>query len=79
VGGMIEVRIADSGRGMSDDAVARMFEPFYTTKPSGTGLGMPLCRMIVEAHGGRIWAEPGVEGQSGATIAFTLRAAGREG
>lgn len=72
-GEMVEVRIGDTGPGMSNDQIARLFEPFFTTKPTGTGLGMPLCQMIVEAHGGEIWAEPG---QEGATIAFTLPAAG---
>ena len=57
---------------VTGDQIARLFEPFFTTKAAGTGLGMPLCQMIVEAHGGEIWAEPGAEG---ATIAFTLPAA----
>ncbi|MCW3848779.1 ATP-binding protein [Sphingomonas sp. LB-2] len=75
-GRMVEVRVADTGPGFGEGEIAQLFEPFYTTKPAGTGLGLPLCRMIVEAHGGRIWAERGGEG---ATIAFTLRAADAEG
>lgn len=75
-GAMVEVRIADTGPGLSEDEIARLFEPFYTTKPTGTGLGMPLCRMIVEAHGGRIRAEPRPKEEgAGATIVFTLQAA----
>jgi signal transduction histidine kinase len=71
-GSMVLVRIADTGPGLSDDAIARLFEPFFTTKPTGTGLGMPLCRTIVEALGGRLWAEPNPEG---AMLCFTLPAA----
>jgi signal transduction histidine kinase len=74
-GPMVAVRIADTGPGLSQESLGRLFEPFYTTKPAGTGLGLALCRTIVEAHGGRIWAE---RGQPGTTIAFTLRMADGE-
>ena len=53
----IVVRIEDNGPGLSAEALERVFEPHFTTKPAGLGLGMPICKMIVEAHGGRMWAE----------------------
>ncbi len=52
----VEVRVADSGPGLSQEQMARMFEPFYTTKTSGTGLGMAIVRRIIEAHDGEISA-----------------------
>ena len=75
-GAMVEVRVTDTGPGIDEDQTGQLFEPFYTTKSTGTGLGLPLCRMIVEAHGGRIWAEAH---DGGTTIVFTLPAAGGEG
>lgn len=71
-GAMVLVRVTDTGPGLSDDAIARLFEPFFTTKATGTGLGMPLCRTIVEAQGGQLWAEPNPDG---AMLCFTLPAA----
>ena len=57
LGESIVVRIEDNGPGLSVDALKRVFEPHFTTKATGLGLGMPICKTIVEAHGGRIWAE----------------------
>jgi C4-dicarboxylate-specific signal transduction histidine kinase len=57
LGEEIVVQILDSGPGISDYALARLFEPLFTTKEAGIGLGMPICRTIVEAHGGNLWAE----------------------
>jgi C4-dicarboxylate-specific signal transduction histidine kinase len=54
-GRTVELSIRDSGPGLPDDTTA-MFEPFYTTKPKGMGLGLPIVRTIVEAHGGSIIA-----------------------
>jgi two-component system sensor histidine kinase TtrS len=71
---MVEVAVRDSGPGLEEEALARMFEPFFTTKPDGLGLGLSICRTIVERHGGRIWAES-VRGV-GATIRFALPAEG---
>jgi len=54
----VVVAIADSGPGIDPQVVGRIFEPFYTTKPQGTGMGLAISRSIIEAHGGRLWAEP---------------------
>jgi signal transduction histidine kinase len=55
--------------GLDEQTRARIFEPFFTTKPSGTGMGLSICRSIIEAHAGRIWAEPLTRG---AAFHFTL-------
>jgi PAS domain S-box-containing protein len=55
--GLIRLAVEDSGAGITEDAVGRMFEPFFTTKSSGIGMGLAICRRIVEGHGGRIGAE----------------------
>jgi two-component system sensor kinase FixL len=69
---MVEVAISDTGPGINPDVVERLFEPFFTTKPQGMGVGLSISRTIVEAHGGRIWVEPG--DKAGAIFRFTLRA-----
>jgi PAS domain S-box-containing protein len=66
--GTVEVEVRDFGRGLSDPE--RIFEAFYTTKPDGMGMGLAICRSIVEAHCGRLWAENVETG--GASIAFSL-------
>jgi signal transduction histidine kinase len=53
------VSIADTGRGIESSNVNRIFEPLFTTKPRGMGMGLSICRSIIENHGGRIWADPG--------------------
>jgi PAS domain S-box-containing protein len=64
----VEVEVRDGGRGLSDPE--RIFEAFYTTKPDGMGMGLAICRSIVEAHRGRLWAENVETG--GASITFSL-------
>ena len=64
------VTVRDSGPGLNPQSVDRLFEAFYTTKPEGVGMGLAICRSIIEAHGGRLWAtanEP-----RGAVFQFTL-------
>jgi signal transduction histidine kinase len=52
----VQVTIEDSGTGLDPNAMDKIFDPFYTTKPSGMGMGLAICRSILEAHGGRLWA-----------------------
>ncbi|MEE3101512.1 MAG: PAS domain-containing protein, partial [Pseudomonadota bacterium] len=67
----VRVEVSDRGKGIA--APERIFEPFFTTKEKGMGMGLAICRSIVESHGGRLWTEAG-EGQ-GAVFVFTLPAA----
>jgi len=66
------VAMRDSGPGLAPASPEHLFEPFYTTKPSGLGMGLPICRSIIEAHGGRLWATANVP--RGAVFQFTLPA-----
>jgi len=59
---MVRLSIVDTGPGLSPEVAAKLFQPFVTTKPQGMGVGLSICRTIVEAHGGQIWAEPGPGG-----------------
>jgi len=56
----VSVEVRDSGPGFASADLDRVFEAFYTTKPSGLGLGLSICRSIIEAHNGRLWASPNV-------------------
>jgi PAS domain S-box-containing protein len=68
------VAVQDSGPGLEALMLERVFESFYTTKPTGFGLGLSICRSIIEAHGGRLWASKNQ--RRGATFQFTLPGAG---
>ena len=69
-GDMIEVAVRDAGPGLPADQMDKAFEPFHSTKPKGMGMGLSISRTIIEAHGGRLWAEP--DSGHGATFRFTL-------
>jgi PAS domain S-box-containing protein len=69
----ILVAIHDSGPGIDPEQLQRAFEPFYTTKTSGLGMGLSICRSIIDAHGGRLWAD--ANEPRGAVFQFTLPAA----
>jgi two-component system sensor kinase FixL len=68
-GGEAVVRVADTGPGLAPAQVARLFEPFMTTKKTGMGVGLSICRTIIDAHGGRIW----IEETPGGGATFVLR------
>jgi two-component system sensor kinase FixL len=71
-GGTVRVAVRDSGVGIPENTLDRVFEPFYSTKPAGMGMGLSITRSILEAHGGRIWAANNPD--RGASIWFTLPA-----
>jgi two-component system, LuxR family, sensor kinase FixL len=75
-GGLVEVSVADTGPGISPEIAAQLFQPFITTKREGMGVGLSISRTIVEAHGGKLWAEANPGG--GAVFRFTLRALAEE-
>jgi C4-dicarboxylate-specific signal transduction histidine kinase len=72
----IGITVADSGPGISDEVASRLFQPFVTTKRQSMGLGLSICRSIVEAHGGQLWNEPGASG--GTVFRFTVPTVDRD-
>jgi len=75
--GTVRITVQDSGPGLNPETFDRLFDPFYTTKANGMGMGLSICRSIVEAHDGRIWASP--TAGSGSTFHFILPGAGDRG
>jgi two-component system, LuxR family, sensor kinase FixL len=69
-GDMAVVSVSDTGPGLAPEAAERLFQPFFTTKATGMGVGLSISRTIVEAHGGRIWTEPNPGG--GAVFLFRI-------
>jgi signal transduction histidine kinase len=68
--GRILVSVQDSGVGIDPEQIDRMFNAFFTTKPDGMGMGLSICRSIIEAHGGELWVLPNE--RPGATFEFTV-------
>jgi len=68
--GVITISVADSGPGIAPELADRLFQPFVTTKAQGMGVGLSICRSIVEAHSGRLWVEANPEG--GTIFRFTV-------
>ena len=69
--GRVDLDVIDNGSGMDEQTLSRVFEAFFSTKPTGSGLGLATVKRIVEAHGGRIWLE---DGHPGTRVRFTLPA-----
>ncbi|MBI2276808.1 MAG: PAS domain S-box protein [Dechloromonas sp.] len=67
---MLEITVADQGHGLAEEDIEKIFAPFYTTKPEGMGIGLAICRSIIEFHQGRLWVEPRREG--GTVFRFTV-------
>ena len=74
--GFVTIRVEDTGPGISEAVAPQLFQPFVTSKKAGMGIGLSICRTIIEAHGGRIWCEAGEDG--GALFQFTLPQAGAD-
>jgi signal transduction histidine kinase len=68
--GLLQISVRDTGPGLPATQEEQIFEHFYTTKPQGSGMGLAICRSIIESHGGRLWAAP--NGDRGACFHFTL-------
>jgi two-component system sensor kinase FixL len=73
---MVKVAVRDRGTGLGTDKLDKIFQPFYTTKRDGLGMGLSISRSIIDVHGGRLWAENNPK--QGATFYFTVPVAGGE-
>jgi C4-dicarboxylate-specific signal transduction histidine kinase len=71
--GEVVVAVRDSGSGLPANHMGKLFDSFFTTKPNGMGMGLPISRSIIEAHGGKLWATPNPTG--GTTFQFALASA----
>lgn len=74
--GLVEVSVRDTGTGIAPEVAAQLFQPFVTTKQHGMGVGLSICRTIIESHGGKITVES--EPGRGTTFRFSLRAVDQE-
>ena len=74
--GSVQCHVSDTGPGIAPDHLPRLFEAFFSTKDNGMGMGLPICRSIIETHGGRIWARSSIG--AGATLSFALPAMGSQ-
>ena len=68
--GHVQVTVEDTGPGLDPAIAPRIFEPFFTTKPDGLGMGLSICRSIIEAHGGQLWPSP--RAPHGTAFHFTI-------
>jgi signal transduction histidine kinase len=75
-GDEVLVAVRDSGPGIDPEHIERVFDSFYTTKASGMGIGLSICRTIVDAHGGRLWAD--ANEPRGAVFQFSLPAGNKD-
>jgi C4-dicarboxylate-specific signal transduction histidine kinase len=75
--GDLLITVEDAGPGLAPETRDRLFDPFFTTKPEGMGIGLSICRSIVDAHGGRLWASP--RSPRGAVFQFTVPTAAKRG
>lgn len=78
---MVELTVADTGPGVSEEAAGRMFSPFFSTKPGGMGVGLGICRSIIELHRGRLWhtrEERGAKSSGGSVFHIALPTARQE-
>ena len=66
----MQVTVEDSGTGLDPSTLERIFAPFYTTKPTGMGMGLSICRSILQSHGGRLWVT--AKDSPGTVFHFTL-------
>jgi hypothetical protein len=67
---LLEISVTDQGHGLAEEDVEKIFAPFYTTKAEGMGIGLAICRSIIEFHQGRLWVTPRREG--GTVFHFTV-------
>jgi len=74
-GDQVKISVADSGTGISPEIAEQLFQPFVTTKPGGLGIGLSICRSIVDAHGGRLWASDNPDGGAIFHVSLPLAAA----